>query len=228
MKIILLFLFCLSASAADFKDQIKPFINKYCIDCHGPKKEKGDLRLDTLKTDFSDSLTAENWQHVLDELNGATMPPEDEAQPNSEELTAVLELLTYELELAKKKLYGKDRKVTLRKLNKREYIQSIFDMTGMKLPEHEVPNDSSSSEFDTNGDGLFMSAYLLNKYRQLGESALSMAIKADANFKPKTQSVDHRKKRQSKNVKILAMLDKAWKNAQAGNNKPPKGITKGE
>lgn len=180
MRVLFLIFICLSASAADFGKTLKPFINKYCIDCHGPKKEKGDLRLDTLSTEITDLKVAENWQHVLDELNGATMPPEDEKQANSKELSAVLEVLTYELELAKKKLYGKDREIVMRKLNKREYINTIYDLTGVNLPELDVPDDNSSSSFDTNGKGLFLSAYQLKKYRSLAEKALHYAIQDNA------------------------------------------------
>jgi hypothetical protein len=176
MKYLFIFLLSLSLSAADFGEQLKPFIEQYCVDCHGPKKEKGDLRLDTLKTELTDLETAEKWQHVLDELNGATMPPEDEKQPQAKELTQILEMLTYELELAKKKLYGKDRHVVMRKLNKREYINTILELTGIPLNEFKVPDDGRSTEFDTNGKGLFMSAYLFNKYRQLAGDALGYAI----------------------------------------------------
>ena len=34
----------------------KAFLNKYCVDCHGPKKAKADLRLDTLKPPVAGDL----------------------------------------------------------------------------------------------------------------------------------------------------------------------------
>jgi len=35
--------------AVDFEKQIKPLLESRCISCHGAKKDKGDLRLDTLE-----------------------------------------------------------------------------------------------------------------------------------------------------------------------------------
>ena len=79
-------LFCLgigSTFGGTFSQELKPFLNKYCVSCHGAKKQKAKLRLDTLSTDLTDLKTAEQWQDILDELNAAAMPPEDEPQPGN-------------------------------------------------------------------------------------------------------------------------------------------------
>ncbi|MDD7986641.1 PSD1 and planctomycete cytochrome C domain-containing protein [Lentisphaera marina] len=49
MKIIPYFLLMASSSfaAVDFDTQIKPIFDKHCIKCHGPEKQKSDLRLDS-------------------------------------------------------------------------------------------------------------------------------------------------------------------------------------
>ena len=115
MKYVLLF--CLSIGSAfggTFSQELKPFLAKYCVSCHGEKKQKAKLRLDTLSTDLTDLKTAEQWQDILDELNAASMPPEDELQPEKEQFTDVLQRLTYELSEAKKLHYGKNREAVLR------------------------------------------------------------------------------------------------------------------
>ncbi|MCX8489318.1 MAG: hypothetical protein ORN22_09460 [Opitutales bacterium] len=38
-----------AAQKADFTKVIQPMFDAHCISCHGPKKEKGKLRLDTLE-----------------------------------------------------------------------------------------------------------------------------------------------------------------------------------
>ena len=96
-----------SVYSDEFSQKLKPFLNKYCVSCHGPDKQKGKLRLDNISMNFSNFDTAEQWQFILDELNGATMPPEDEPQPSNENLTEVLEILTYQIEKAKKVHEGK-------------------------------------------------------------------------------------------------------------------------
>jgi hypothetical protein len=34
------------AAAVDFESEIRPLLNKHCVNCHGPTKQKADLRLD--------------------------------------------------------------------------------------------------------------------------------------------------------------------------------------
>jgi hypothetical protein len=189
MKLFLILLslsFSLSA-AESFGQKIKPFINKYCVDCHGPKKQKSNLRLDTLSTELNDLKTASEWQTVLDEMNNAAMPPEDENQPSLQELSSAIEALTYSLEDAKKKLHGKDRKIVMRRLNQREYINTIEELTGVKLKEEKVLEDEQVSGFDTNGKSLIMSAYQLEHYMSLGKHILDLAIFTE---KPKLMSKD--------------------------------------
>ena len=33
-----------------FDRTIKPFLNTYCVSCHGPDKQKGKIRVDQLKS----------------------------------------------------------------------------------------------------------------------------------------------------------------------------------
>ena len=67
-----------------FKQTVQPFITKHCVSCHGPEKQKGKLRLDTLGTDFTKSVTAGTWIEVMDKMNLGEMPPEEEPQPRIE------------------------------------------------------------------------------------------------------------------------------------------------
>ena len=70
-----------AASFAGFDKSVKPFLQKHCLQCHGPKKSEGDMRFDQLSPVVSNSDTAETWQEVLDVLNASEMPPEDQVQP---------------------------------------------------------------------------------------------------------------------------------------------------
>ena len=61
------------------------FLQKYCIDCHGADKQKGNRRFDGLTENVSGIEDLEMWQEVLDLLNLGEMPPEEEKQPPLEE-----------------------------------------------------------------------------------------------------------------------------------------------
>jgi len=72
---------------------IDPFLAEHCLSCHGEKKRKGDLRLDTLSRDFAAPEHAERWFEVVTRIGAGEMPPEDEPQPAPEEANRILEYL---------------------------------------------------------------------------------------------------------------------------------------
>ena len=67
----------LFASKLNYIAEIQPIFQKYCYDCHGPDKQKGKLRLDTISTDLiSDHKAAIQWHDVRSAINLGEMPPE--------------------------------------------------------------------------------------------------------------------------------------------------------
>ena len=69
------------AGETSLQQAVAPFLKEHCIACHGPEKQKGKLRLDTLKTDFTDAEANSKWAEVVKQVNAHQMPPEDEPQP---------------------------------------------------------------------------------------------------------------------------------------------------
>src|SRR4051812_1765499 len=75
------------ATAADpprdksLDDQIRPFLAKHCLECHGQEKPKGKLRLDQLSADFGDAAARERWLAVLERVKTGVMPPKGKPRP---------------------------------------------------------------------------------------------------------------------------------------------------
>ena len=61
------------------------YLQDHCVRCHGEKKQKGGRRFESLTADFSSEENVEQWQEILDVINGGEMPPEDEAQAPAED-----------------------------------------------------------------------------------------------------------------------------------------------
>ena len=82
MKCVTFILFLLPALVARadevFKKDVLPVLHKHCFGCHGEKKQKGDLRLDTLDPDIVQGTSAERWHDALNKINLGEMPPEKE------------------------------------------------------------------------------------------------------------------------------------------------------
>ena len=64
--LLLLWIACdRNASDASELDSLRTFLRQHCHSCHGPKKQEGELRFDTLGSDLSDLRTLETWQGIL-------------------------------------------------------------------------------------------------------------------------------------------------------------------
>ncbi len=64
-----------SAGAPAQAVDARAVLERHCVRCHGARRQKGDLRLDTLSTDLSDLATAEQWRQVFYRVRFDEMPP---------------------------------------------------------------------------------------------------------------------------------------------------------
>ena len=80
-----------SVGASDLPDDkfFRSFVKTHCVDCHGPEKQKGDVRFDKL----SDNPAADSdlWLSVLEQLEAGEMPPKKKPQPSDKEVLQLLE-----------------------------------------------------------------------------------------------------------------------------------------
>src|SRR6266568_1416877 len=76
------------AGAVRAAEPFDAFLEKHCIRCHGPEKEKGDLRIDQLSRDFKLGADAHRWADMIDQINSGDMPPKKEKKPAQEEIAA--------------------------------------------------------------------------------------------------------------------------------------------
>jgi hypothetical protein len=151
-------------------------LKDYCFACHDEEKHKGSVRLDDLPFEIHSLEVAERWQKVLNVLNSGEMPPEKEKQPERIPKTDFLEHLAQEMVVARKSFADTRGQITLRRLNRREYKNTLRDLLGVEVGVGELPADGSPVTFDTVGSSLFMSSSQFDSYRQLGRKALDAAF----------------------------------------------------
>src|ERR1700678_3269583 len=89
---------CAAAEPATFDQAVLPFLKENCIRCHGPEKQKGDFRLDTLAHDFANDSDAQRWAEVMFRLNAGEMPPKKEARPTADALGRVVGWISAQLD----------------------------------------------------------------------------------------------------------------------------------
>jgi hypothetical protein len=150
----------------------RAFFKDNCLSCHNAEKQKGKLRLDNIAFSVDMVEKADLWQKVLNSINSGEMPPEDEKQPDPAAKTEFLDDLSRMLVTARAVLSDSGGKITMRRLNRREYKNTIRDLLGVDLRVNELPADGGAGTFDTVGSSLFMSSDQFEQYLALGRQAL--------------------------------------------------------
>ena len=178
------------ASEAFYADTVQPFLDTYCISCHGPDKQKGDRRYDTLTNDFRDSESIILWQDIADLMNLGDMPPEEKKQPGTRERQQVIDWITGRLEIAYAEAKSTDRKTVLRRLNRDEYNRTVRDLLKLEDtladPTESFPPDETEENFNNIGSALITSDFLLQGYLDAAEAYIEQASRMGA--KPKIES----------------------------------------
>ena len=151
-----------------------------CIGCHGQEKQKGKFRVDDLPLEITSLETAERWQKVLNQMNSGDMPPEDEKQPEAAAKADFLDDLANVMVAARRNLGDQRGVITMRRLNRREYRNTLRELLGVEIDVTELPPDTSSGSFDTVGANLFMSGNQFEQYQSLGREALTEAFERQA------------------------------------------------
>jgi hypothetical protein len=163
------------ADAEGFDKIVQPFFNEHCVSCHGPKKQKGDLRLDTLANDFLDPATAAQWADIVNTVNSHEMPPDDKPQPTAESAGSFVDWVTAELGRAETAKHS--TKAVMRRMNRAEYNNTIRDLVGVNFrPAENFPQDPPAGGFDNIGEALTISPLQLELYYTAARQVLDRAI----------------------------------------------------
>ncbi len=201
---LLLFSFLVLAGASpgaiDFKTQVLPILESHCFKCHGEKKQKGDLRLDTLSVDLlKDRAAAETWHDVKDALNLADMPPEKEEPLTRAELKILTGWINEKIESVIEAQKSTGGRVVLRRLNRLEYQNTMTDLLGIEMDysKNFPPEALSEDGFRNNGSTLQMSDLQLEYYLEAARKGLAKAIVSGP--KPETYNLEFEKTVKDKN-----------------------------
>jgi Protein of unknown function (DUF1588)/Protein of unknown function (DUF1592)/Protein of unknown function (DUF1585)/Planctomycete cytochrome C len=79
-----------NAAAFQVPQPVQGVLRTYCYDCHGDKKSKGGIRLDTIAA-LEPKVRLELLSNVQEQVHFHEMPPEDKKQPNPAERQVLVE-----------------------------------------------------------------------------------------------------------------------------------------
>ena len=163
---------------ATFEKDIVPLLTRYCYGCHGEKK-KGDLDLRIYQDEATVVRDKQVFEKVMKNLQVHEMPPEKKPQPTPDErdvITAWIQSKLFQCDCDQ----PDPGRVTLRRLNRAEYNNTIRDLVGVNFkPAEDFPVDDVGYGFDNIGDVLSMPPILIEKYMAAAEKVLDLAVVTD-------------------------------------------------
>lgn len=161
---------------ADFGRELAPLVAKYCTGCHGEKKKTAGVALHTFKDRKSVLAGRAVWETALNRLKTRTMPPKKAPQPTDAERAKLVAWLEATLSAVDCDLKHPGR-VTLRRLNRSEYDNTIRDLVGVDFqPAKDFPSDDVGYGFDNIGDVLSLPPLLMEKYLAAGEQIVDKVL----------------------------------------------------
>lgn len=168
------------AASGDSADLIR----KYCFECHGDGARKGGVDLEALLGSGARSGQQREWEKAWKIVRHEFMPPVGADMPTEAERQSITDWILRDV-FAVEASRPDPGRVTIRRLNRVEYENSVQDLFGADLAAEQsyssdgagavlrlrdrLPPDDTAYGFDNNGDFQTVSVGLLEKYFDLAE-----------------------------------------------------------
>ena len=153
--------------------ELTPFLKQHCFECHAGDSPEGGLNLTTMPTNYADAEVRRRWTFLYDRVHAGEMPPKSAEQPGTDARSAFLKTLRTALTTADLS----NREVTLRRLNRNEYENTVRDLFDIFVDVSRLlPTDSAEQGFDTTGTALSLSTEQMVLYIDAADLVLDTVL----------------------------------------------------
>jgi hypothetical protein len=220
--------------AGNAADVLEPYFKEHCMRCHGEKKQKGDLRLDTLARDFTGGSETERWFEVINRIGSGEMPPEEEPQPSAEASGRVMEWLSARIKEGESARMAKRAPVAHYRLSREEYSYTVADFLGVQYDTRAPGAFSEDSEwqgFERLGSELSLSPSHVEKYLKAAAEIIDLAFPDKKPFQVKSRVdalyMDWQNAGKRKELNVIGIIPKIrtlfWPGHDLSNVRPDGG-----
>lgn len=166
-----------SSETTFVEQQLRPFVTRYCVECHSGDEAAAGVPLDIYVDDEQVLRDRAVFDKVIENVQYQIMPPDDASEhPTPEDRQAFLGVLQDHLSIDCDGSLDPGR-VTTRRLNRAEYNNTVRDLVGIDFqPADDFPSDDVGYGFDHIGDVLSMPPLLLEKYLDAADEVVARAI----------------------------------------------------
>ena len=162
---------------ARYRAEILPILKSHCWDCHTGDSAEGGLQLDRYTNVATMNQHRDRWQKILKMIEAGAMPPPDSDQPSGAERRKLVDWIDRTLFYVDCSQAPDPGRVTVRRLNRVEYNNTIRDLMGVTIrPADDFPSDDVGEGFDNIGDVLSLPPLLFEKYMDAAERIAEEAV----------------------------------------------------
>jgi hypothetical protein len=169
------------ASPVAAAGEFETFLEKHCVGCHGPEKEKGDLRIDQLSRDFKLGADSHFWADVIEQVNSGETPPKKEKRPTEAEIAMFVTSLDSRIKEGRAARMAARPPVSHYRLSRKEYQNTVYDLLGVRYDPTkpgELNEDTLWHGFERIGSELSLSPSHVDRYYRAAELVLDRAFPA--------------------------------------------------
>lgn len=165
------------ANLKAFRSEIEPVLAETCVECHGPDKQKGKFRVDTLNPDLVHGEDVSWWLEVMDVLSNDEMPPEEGPELADDDRSKIIEWLASQIQVASEVRRSEQGHSSFRRMTRYEYNYALQDLLGLELDfaKDLLPDPVSEDGFRNSSEMLRMTARQYSTYLELNRQALNRA-----------------------------------------------------
>ncbi len=168
-----------------FQAAAQPLLAKSCAMCHNAKLKTAEVDFTQFKTDADAEQGTEVWEKAVEKLRNGSMPPPGLPRPKQADIDLAMKWMDAEIARAADRARPDPGRVTVRRLNRSEYNNTVRDLLGVDIrPADEFPQDDSGYGFDNIGDVLSISPVLMERYLGAADKLVRAALYGHEKMKP--------------------------------------------
>lgn len=179
-----------SKSSDPLSPRIAELLETHCLDCHTSGEPEAGLDLSVFETVGELRMESDVWEKVQQRVASGSMPPPDYGEVPEDDrkwMAQWIDDALHKIDCADRTYPGQ---VTVRRLTRREYRNSINDLLDYDYqPAEDFPGDDVGYGFDNIGEVISLPPVLMEKYLDAAEQISRRVISAPEDWMPETQVI---------------------------------------
>jgi len=165
----------------EFRTTIVPLLKTYCIDCHNADENEGKFDITSYRSAQEVLVGRKKWLTAVGKLQAKSMPPEEGRDLPESQRKILVDWITATVNDIDCSGSPNPGHVTIRRLNRIEYRNTIRDLTGVDYkPADDFPGDDVGYGFDNIGDVLSLPPLLMEKYLTAAQDIADKTMQLEA------------------------------------------------